>query len=809
MILDVLALYIREQNAAVLVRKGCTGTVFENFEVQAPAASIMSVPGKLVRSYPGRAIEVPSTTANDAGFIDETANFLARMSNEILQGSVAKTVKAGSEVSEVRDSAHPEYISQLFTGYLRGMGKEVEPRRVVKRVADEVLWDKTLKPWRRSPIWLIIRVALQTSLAGVEHYKNFLVYFQARLLDDCRKDSSFSSDLLFAMRAKMARRLLKIQDSVPQFVVDAAKDAADQTEGVLQDRWTQVQSAVPPLSPLDLDSSRDTVQSLPNSRGYLNKVLQGRSSRNAPPLFVPSHRPRLVDVVNFAAFNNGALSTAYSADGHIALFDFESAVYNQLSDWTTNNIHSESSCAVISSCLDQYTSAATACYAHDVADRSIMILTVLELWVSLDRLATTQQPLLRDYSPEIPDNLVESLLLRTSHHIKQAMRVQSYLRGRHANANTGSVFTDEASNSSLSVRYFRQTPSLQNLKRTIEQHAQREKEQKIQELARKHQERDSLLQSANSRSCDQWTNWNGYTRHDRYCVKCRIQREAGNIRIDIHEWPLPSTQLDAEAAVFELECPDAINIWRSVTYKIMCDLGGSSRSARTEPHCTLGSYSALSSWTSRIRSSSHRITIASSTKSFLHSHYSSTLVPTTAAAVCVNNGLTFQLFDTDKQTWAAGPFNGTSFAKYSTFSLPTESSYQHLGYALDGTTHSSNKVIADQSDCPKDLSLHEHYAFGTLRSGPLLQWMNMVRGLEENILTSSREEVDLLHTQAAWQIGPLSQNEDRDWHLDLSDGQYGRLLVAQALRVLNRIKGNWLEATSVRTISMFFHSIYT
>jgi hypothetical protein len=150
-----------------------------------------------------------------------------------------------------------------------------------------------------------------------------------------------------------------------------------------------------------------------------------------------------------------------------------------------------------------------------------------------------------------------------------------------------------------------------------------------------------------------------------------------------------------------------------------------------------------------------------------------------------------------------------SFAKYGTFTLPNSSSYVHLRYALEGTMHTSNQVLADQSDCPKDLSLHEHYAFGTLRSGPLLQWMNIVRGLEENALTLSREEVDLLHTQAAWQIGPLSQNDDRNWHLELDNPEYSRLLVTQALRVLNQLKGNWLEATSVRTISMSLNNIDT
>ncbi|KAG9082529.1 hypothetical protein FRC07_014174, partial [Ceratobasidium sp. 392] len=281
-----------------------------------------------------------------------------------------------------------------------------------------------------------------------------------------------------------------------------------------------------------------------------------------------------------------------------------------------------------------------------------------------------------------------------------------------------------------------------------------------------------------------------------------MEREANNLKIQVHEWPLPSDQLAAKAVVFELECPDALNIWRSATYKILCDLGGLTK-GRADPHCTLAGYDGLSRWSSRLRSSTHRITIASSTKSFLRSHYSNTKIPATQAAVCVNNGLSFRIFDSSKHTWAAGPFTESSFIKYGTFTLPTNSPYHYLQFSLEGTSHTSNEILADQSDCPKDLSLHEHYAFGTLRSGARLQWMNIVRGLEENVLSFSREEVNQLHTQAAWQIGLLSQDSQTwDWHVELDDPEYGHLLVDQVIRVLARVRANWLEATSVQTIVM-------
>ncbi|KAG8733067.1 hypothetical protein FRC10_000456, partial [Ceratobasidium sp. 414] len=803
---DVLALYIHQQNAAVLVRKSSTATTFEIFEVQAPNASVMSVPGKLVRHFPGPAIQVPNSTGDDSGFTEEIANFLSRMNVDILEDAQAKTTKAGSQVAEVRDSADPHYISQLFTGILRGFGQEVEPRRVVKRIADEVLWDQTYLPWRRSPIWLIIRVALQTSLASADDYKNFMVYFHARLLGLCCVEKSFPDDLLSAMRTKTARRLLKIQGSVPACVIEATKAVSVQTENVLRGRWSAIQANIPQFLPLTLDSDRAVAQSLPNSRSYLSKVLQGRSGHNKSSSFNPNHRPRLTGHPDFAAFANGALTAGFNDNKHISLFDFEHAVHNYLPTWVDNNRHNGTSCATIFSCFEQYVSVALSYYTHDVADRSIMILTVMELWVALDRVATSQHNLLLEYSPEIPEDLIEVLLLRSSLHLERARVVQSYLRRRHADskaAGRGSVFTSKATSDSLPVRFFQQTHSLQVLKQAIEREAERQRREKVEELRRLNADHARLMTSISQRSCDYFNDRWGYRRHDRWCVKCSEENQARNMRIHVHEWLLPSSRLEAEAVVFELECPEALNIWRSATYKILCDLGGSARGSQASPHCTLAGYGSLTQWSHQLRSSNPRITIASSTKSFLHSHYSTTSIPAVESAVCVNNGLTFTLFDSTNGTWAAGPFTETSFVKYGTFTLATDSPYRYLQHSLEGTSHTSNQILADQSDCPKDLSLHEHYAYGTLRSGPRLQWMNIVRGLEENSLTLSREEVDLLHTQAAWQIGFLPRDSQvRDWHLELADPQYGRLLVTQAMRVLDRVRANWLEATSVRTIVM-------
>lgn len=805
----MLALYVSAQNAAVLVRKKSAVTTFEVFEVQAPNSEVMTTPGKLVRSYPGPAVEVPNAIAQDPEFLAEISNFLAQMDNEDLKESTPTTTKAGSEVRETRDTAHPHFISQLFLGILRGMGKPVEPRRVVKRIADEVLWHDAYIPWRRSPLWLIIRVALQTTLASAADYKHFMVFFEAQLLLRALELDSFSSDLLFVMRLKMSRRLYKVRASVPEFIMEAVKTASDKTEEILQGRWASIQlaetRALPP-KPATSSFPSAVYQTLSSSRAYIKDVFRRRSSPKSPSSYTPKRQARLL-TRDFSDFSDDALISMFSVDPYIALLDFEVAVQNHLPTWTTKNLGTQSACAVIGSCLDQYVTFAAACYNIDAADKSIMILIVMELWMSLDRLATSDCPLLLDYSPEIPETVVDSLVLRTALHIKRAGVIQRYLRDRHAAAQTvnkGSVFAAETTQDSFAVRYFRESADHQNLKRKIERDARHKRKQKLDELNEQNNHHENIVNYANMLEHTFQVHQNRHFHYEDECERCQCETDASEMDIEVYEWPLPSNQLQAESVVFELMCPEVFRVWRDATYQILCDVGSSDRGDEVDPHYVLTDQDGLGRWNPELETSDCRVTIASSTKSFLQSHYSTVVIPASENDVCVNCGFSFRFFDTSGRTWASGVFSGTSFTEYGTFSIPKDSPYHHLQYALEGTDHNANQAIADQSECPKYLSLHEHIAFGTLRSGPRLQWMNLARVLEESSLTFSHDEVNLLCTQAAWQLGPLDDDGlSHDWHTELENVSYGRLLIAQSTNVLNRVNTNWREATTVRTIGTF------
>jgi hypothetical protein len=403
-------MHVRAQNAAVVVRVLVDHVRFEMFEVSPPASVVTSTTGKLLCSYPGPAVQVSPEVFSHACFLQELASFLIQMDADVLD-STATTVKAGSTVREVRETAHPRYISQLLVGILRGFGQPTSVDRITKRVGDEVHWKNAYKPWRRSPLWLVIRVALQTSMDH-DIYKSFILFFHAHLLK-IGNQRGFPSETLYLMRVKVARRLSKLGPAVPDDVYRTVYDAAEETETLLRNRWSTFQasqSVSPPWHPEELDVVRDTEITLKNSRRHLINALSSKSHSYSQKKFKPSHPLRLFDTVDFSSFADNRLTAAVAKDRRTALADFELSVERYLDSWIDSLQHDDNAPDVIASCIEQYYASAKDIYGADPEDNSVMILTVMDLWTALDKLTIQQCPLLTSYSPEIPQDFLYSFI---------------------------------------------------------------------------------------------------------------------------------------------------------------------------------------------------------------------------------------------------------------------------------------------------------------------------------------------------------------------------------------------------------------
>jgi hypothetical protein len=440
-------------------------------------------------------------------------------------------------------------------------------------------------------------------------------------------------------------------------------------------------------------------------------------------------------------------------------------------------------------------------YSGCPEDNSVMLLTIVDLWMALDKLTTHQCPLLTSYSPEIPEDFLHPLLLHRSGSLQRAMLIEEYVLQRRQDAsNTTSIFSDSATESSFAVQYFRNSPKLQQLYANIDQHASEQREKKRAELSALNERFRSLKDEASRMDHFYFQDYEGNVFHGR-CQKCQTEKRANKLNIDVHEWPLPRSTMQAQLVVFELSPPRAFSAWREITYKVLFDIGiPNSFDKADHPKLLLTAFSGLRRWAACHKY--HRITLGSTTKSFCdQTHYKKVQIPADYSNVLVNNGLSFKLYDRKAESWAARPFLGSTIAHLCLPPTPVSSPYGKLHSFVSGTHHTANEVIASQVNCPAELSPHEHIAFAGLRSGPRLQWLNIARELSSPSLSFRREEVHTLITQAAWQLGPLSGGV-YEWHTDLGIPNFGLTLIHELEGLLERIEPNWLEEVTTRTLGM-------
>jgi hypothetical protein len=192
---ELLILNVSEQNAALLIQrinnsKGESKVHFEAFETSPMSEKVLASTKALTWDFPGSAASVSLTTFDDPSFQSEIANFLQQASTECVKRFGAHVQKAGSSVFEMRDTADPALITQLFMNIIEANGTRDFPPLLRKRVRDDVYWEVGAeKPWRRCPLWLVLRVGLQRYLhtlfdAGVARiqYKLLMCVMLARLL---------------------------------------------------------------------------------------------------------------------------------------------------------------------------------------------------------------------------------------------------------------------------------------------------------------------------------------------------------------------------------------------------------------------------------------------------------------------------------------------------------------------------------------------------------------------------------------------------------------------------------------------------
>ena len=815
-IVDTLALHIKSQNAGLIIRGQTNEILFESFELSATSEAAMGAKGRLKRSFPGPSISISKTRLLDSGFCGALTHFLVEADGETPKESVPVTRKAGSSVAEIRDTVHPKLVTEMLTGILRAIGAVVSVRYIHKNTRDEVLWKDARSPWRRSPFWLLLRVALQTTLSRCDEshrqYKSFMIFHMSRILD-LALQASLGSDLLFQMQAKIVGRLIKLDVEQENSWFRYTRDVLRRTQSKIKLRWDTVTTNADPdgvqrvWSSWSQNLQFDTNLSLCTLRPYLNGMsLQGTSALELSSC-PPTSAKRLVQSISELP-NKAIVSGADDATLATWLIDVESWVALFLQDWMNSQHSCQNAALAVAELMAVYKDNATTQYADNPEDLSLMVLTLMELWIALDTFALQDCHLLRDFQPGISDQLFEPLLVSKMNQMKRLLAIERYVARRNSVPGGPCVFRSFGEKSSFSVRYFEQSPQHQALHQRIQDDAETKRSQKILELSKHKIRYAELMRESNELSCeyvDIWVRYRTTTRHSSSCKKCRLKRQAAGMEIRVHEWPLPKSKLPAKSVVFELDVPYTFSAWRDTTFALLVDVFSPGTTLierrskkKKHPLYFLQKYDGLKAF---VKSKGARIQLASSTKPFTVAHYHSQKVSSASQDdVCVNNGLQYEPFDSKTSRMVDLLPRLFDIREYCTLKLPS-GPFTKLQFAINNTIHTSNEVLAAQIHCDDSLSLHEYYSFGTLRSGHRIQWYNIARELVSQTLNFNREETFILLLQSAWQAGPSSGNViARDSHVYLEDEKFGADFLFTLEDALRKYKNNWQAAVAVRAL---------
>lgn len=617
------------------------------------------------------------------------------------------------------------------------------------------------------------------------------------------------------MRAKIIRRVQKLNLTAAvdwcmyvRFVVEITfqQDSSiwKTYEGLpdpyqTRTRWDQLKSI----------KSEDTILSLHNLSPYLRSITrrdQHSKSAATPTLSKEQRVPQSHHKIPLCTLKEaGSESSA-----RLWLMDVEAWVEKNLNAWSGIITDPDIGCTQLSELIQHYLSTAHPIYTNYPEDFSRMILTVMEIWVQLDRKANEAHPILANYTTGFKPSLLDPLLLPSCTQLARLRRIEIYIekRDRTALPHCPSVFTQEPSTNTLAVRYYENSSPHQQLRSKIEAGARQVRELKLAELQQKQSEQKQILKETQSlqcqclelqKKCRQTTSKHNKTR----CNRCQLVSKAGKMKIDVHEWPLPSDALTMKTAIFELAVPPIIHVWREMTFIIMRDIFDATRQSNSNPPKIyyILDYAPLLPHASSMRS---RFELGSTTKSFINAHYKKRKISVaTAENVCVNHGMQYTYFDRQYSLPASRVLCVLNVRAACTFQLPA-GSYGSLQDLISGTEHTPNEVIVLQANCDRDLTVHELEAFGELRSGENIQLYNVAYELIRSVLDVTREEVSLLVLQTMWQAGPCDTADllvFRRTHAPLNNSSFAGDLLLAAEEALARHESNWQQSIALHTLA--------
>ncbi|KAH6614844.1 hypothetical protein C7974DRAFT_475294 [Boeremia exigua] len=816
-----IPLEIKAQNAGILISSDGNDITFEFFELSPNNKSSMSK-GRLVRTFPGFAASIPTAKLQERSLQDVLAGTLAKMSTQAAPGFQPVARKAGQDHDEDRDTTHPGMVTDYLLNIVAALGKTITVTRITKHTREETLWDHCKQPWRRSPMWLLIRVTLQllfsrqgpTPFTGL--YKVFVVQLLSSALEYSQKHWHLSgSGPLHALNAKMLRRLRKLEALsqlhcvIPSWI-DRMQTCMTDAFKCMDRNWkAEVQASGANLTTSSLKSLRPENaldMALPELELFL-AAIKARKTATVDCKFEPGPA--------FPMFAAGRVPQNFTATGDHWFFRLaaaESWVENHLQPWIESYRNDEKACRQLYYLMTTYYKSASHAYKGLPCSISLMYLTILEIWVACDKSACSLFPLLTTYDPEVRLIEFQCLSLPLRSQMQRLQTVEAYVQARKRSAtNKTSLYRGFGVDSSFGVQYFSQCSQLQSILQKIEQKASEKRQEKCEELARLKARYKTLMDQYSKDECDYVqivkNRHHGYMRtvHSRNCNRCALKRTADDLGIGIHEWPLSPNASVAQATIFESKIPNPYSAWRDASVFVITDVLGCKSNHIDKPKhsYTLNDHPDLNHLLDP-ESRSRRIMPLSEVKphSVTHRKIKKAVQHLQDVDVCLENGLRYKYCDTVTGAWTAAQTPSGELQLACTHRLPHRSKalerfLQKPPSAPDGVQ--PNEVIASLSDCPPHLSLEEYKAFGTLSQGRNIFYSNILTQLAAPTLDFSKVETQCMVLQTVTQAGLPNETVERINHHILNDTIFGLAMLERLNIATQRVEENWESWRAVAT----------
>ena len=770
-------------------------------------------------------MSVPFAQFSATSFQKELCVFLEQASTESIKKFAAQTTKAGSNAFESRETVDPAIITELLMTLLEAIGKRVPPAVLAKRVRDEVYWENGAeKPWRRSPIWLVLRVGLLSYFHRVfgqrvarVHYKFILCVMLAQLLDETYED--LSPEIVAFQVAKLSRRAAKLQGE-RETVDPEIRGTYDMLFGICRpllqksirrakfhvdkiwDNFKAHERARRPVESLPrLADPNSLVLSLRNSRTYVQEALRHHNQKqNGSTDWVQSNRSRIDPTTT----SNGSFSLFTSR--YFKLFRAEESIDAKLSvDPPLVSSH-EQRCIELATQIEAYAASARDMAFGNPEQNSMMLLTLMRLWTTMDRSATKAFSLLHDYDTGFPPEVLDVLHIASLRNMHVLFEIQRNLitRRQRAKYRNLTIFSDPC-DGCFAQSFYDQSDSegeMPSLHKKIIAASNDAREQKSKEWERLSSEFERLHKRIAESTCLMTTEEYGIHHDKDRCPKCYLQRRAKRMRIQVHEDFLPRDTVQAKAAVFELACPTAFTAYRNATWLLMSTLALPRPGKGTKAVGLLPDYPSLRPFH---RAEPSKLVLASSTKSWLSMHNKIVKLPTSIDRICLPNGFKLEYHDPVAGIWPGQISQRLSFANHCQCVLPSSSPLAYLqfspSFSVEHVGPTSYQIIAAQTQVPLGVNIHEFNALQTLRSGRHRRWPQILMELASTNLNFSTEVTCVLIAQVALQAGPSHESDVRRLvHRTLRDKDFCLALSDQLNQRLEAIRFSWREAVCMESL---------